>query len=282
LTPDGPGRGGGGGQRGFSSTGGSGWHPEPSPIPVAVPEEVRRTARHGDAAVLVERRAAAEGFEYKITTADGKVVRAYSTPSAIDAVTGIGRSTGKQKPKVTFHLAGFNEGEARSFLYNTELQMRNGSLTGFAKADGPSAYAAKVSEYRLPGVNLGEHSVTRVTEGPRRGLYELTVNFDVPPQVAGRPALRVRLQMLYRNAISSLTVSNVKNSIRAFFSKPVAADADMNAVIMGLADELRARHGGAKNVLTIWKEDTSGIVITELQLLPQSHGGNLRYNGKSE
>jgi hypothetical protein len=276
LTPDNPPPG-----RGF--TGGEGWQPDRKLIPLAdIPNEARTTAKYGDVGILVDRQPKAEGFEYTITTAEGKVIKAYSTPSAIDAVVGLGRDASAANPKVSFVLKGFNENEARGFLYNADLRVQNGSLTGFAKPQtGSVAFAAKATEYRLPGVSVGEHSLRRIPEGRYQGLYELGINFDVPAQVATRPPLKVKLQMFYRNALNAPRIAGVKNAIRRFFNRPVSPDAEMNALITDLANELRTINPRAKNILTVWEQDTSGVIIVELRL-PQSDDGNIREKSQSE
>jgi hypothetical protein len=266
--------------RGLNGGGENGWRPEP--FPVAVPEEARAAADYGDVAVLINKVLKPEGFEYTITTADGKVIKAYSTPAAIDAIVGLGRTAARENPKVAFHLQGFTEGEAQGFLYNADLRLKNSSLTGFAKrGTDAGAYGAKAADYRLPGVNVGEHSLQQITAGPYRGLFELKINFDVPTQLATKPPLKVRLQLLYRNAVSDPTISGVKEAIRTFFNRPVAADADMNRVIVGLANELRTLNPDAKNILTVWEADTSGMIIVEFRR-PQRRDEHLREKSESE
>lgn len=267
--------------RGFGGGGDGGWRPEL--IPVVAPDEVRAVAKYGDSAFLVEKKqgAGAEGFEYTIITADGKVIKAYSTPSAIDAVVGLGRSTGRENSKVAFHLKGFNADEAQGFLYNADFRMKNNRLTGFTGGKEPATFRAQAADYRLPGVEVGDHSIRQVAAGRYKGLFELQVNFDVPVQAEAKAPLKVRLQMLYRNAIADRTVTGVKNAIKSFFAKPVAPDAKINEVIVDLANELRALNPDARNILTVWEEDTRGVLIVEIRQ-PGGEDGDFREDGGSE
>jgi hypothetical protein len=266
--------------RGFDGGNGGGWRPEL--IPVVIPDEARSAAKYGDVAFLVKKQSKPEGFEYTITTDDGKVVKAHSTPSAIDAVTALGKNAARDNPKVAFHLDGFTPDEAQGFLYNASLRVKNERLTSFVR-DGaePGSYRAKAADYNLPGVEMGGHSLKQIAGGRYNGLYELQINFNVPTQAAARPPLKVRLQMLYRQAIAEPTVANVKSAIRTFFGRPVAADSNMNAVIVDLANELRALNPDAKNIMTVWEEDTSGVIIVEMRL-PEDDDGDLREKGVSE
>jgi hypothetical protein len=263
--------------RGFEGKAGNGWLPER--VPVVVPDEVRPLSRHGEVAVIVDRQPIAEGFEYTITTAEGQAIKAYSTPSAIDAVTSLGRNTARENPKVAFLLKGFNEGEARSFLYNADLHLKNNSLTGFVKQGDPTAYLTKVVDYDLPRVNVSEQSFHLVSEGQYKGLYELQLTIDLPPQVITKPTLHLKVQMFYRNALGG-TGAAVKNSIRDFFGKPLSADSNMNSVIMNLAKELKTINRDAKSVMTIAEQDKSGIFILELR--PQGTDEHLRQKGESD
>jgi hypothetical protein len=265
--------------RGFDGGEGNGWRPARTSI--AVPDEVVPLTQHGEVAVLVDRHSTDQGFEYTITTGDGKAITAHSTPSAIDAVVSLGRNAARENPKVAFALKGFNEGEARGFLYNANLRFKNNSLTGFVKNGlEPTAYGRKAIEYDLPRATVSDEAFRLIPEGQYKGLYELTVDIDLPSQAVTKRPLRVRIQMFYRNSLSASTISGVKTAIKGFFVKPISAGSNVDAVIVDLAKELRTINGDAKSIMTIWEQDTSGIFILELR--PKVNDGNLRENNNSD
>lgn len=256
--------------RGFEVGNNGGWQVVDGSIP---------TPKYKDVAVSVHKQPTADGLEYTLTTAEGIVIKANSTPSAIDSIVSLGRNAVTENPQVKFRLNGFTEDEAHGFLYNAGLRLKNNELAGFVEPQ--KIPVNKAAEYNLPGVNVGEHSLRTITDGFYKGNHELTINFDVPPVALTKPGLKVRLQMLYKNTISDPTISGVKSAIKNFFAKPISGDPEMNVIITDLANELRKTNKDMKNILTVWKQDSSGILVVEL-LPVQKNDKNPGQNSKAE
>ncbi|HVG19061.1 MAG TPA: hypothetical protein VNI02_08400 [Blastocatellia bacterium] len=209
---------------------------------------------------------------YKVVRGeDPQEVIAPNLPGLLDLMFSYERSPGRENRPLQLELSGFSKDEMTGLVRSMELESAKGeapskltSISHSSRAETNSAFKAMAAEYDFARARVSEPSLSTVKDGTGAGMHELKMSVEIPAKEAVKPSLLMRLRMLFKAALGTPKLREIRAGVRRIFRRATTEEANIDLLALSVAREMRKIHPEIQNIHTHLEKELLDLMISQL------------------
>lgn len=198
-------------------------------------------------------------------------VVAPNLPGLLDQILSYRASAGLENEPLQLNLSGFTKDETTGLVQSMDLALAKHearplltSISQNSRAENSTTFKALAANYDFARAKVSEPVLSTIKEGAQAGMNELKMSVEVPAKEIVKPSLLLRLRMLFKAALGTPKLQEIRAGVRRIFRRATTDDLNTELLAIGIVKDLRKIHPEIRSVHASYEKELLDLLIGEL------------------